>query len=42
MTLQHAHEDVLDSQSRILVPQSLLNFAEIEKDVLILGVLKKN
>lgn len=41
ITLQHAQEDILDSQSRILVPQSLLNYAKIDKDVLILGVLKK-
>lgn len=41
LTLQHAQEDGLDTQSRILVPQSLLNYAKIEKEVLILGVLKK-
>lgn len=41
LTLQYAQEDILDSQSRILVPQSLLSYAKIEKDVLILGVLKK-
>ena len=41
MILQHASEDTLDSQSRILIPQSLLEYAKIEKEVLILGALKK-
>lgn len=41
MILQHATEDNLDSQSRILVPQQLIEYAQIEKEVLILGVLKK-
>ncbi len=41
MILQHATEDTLDSQSRILIPQALLEYAGIEKDVLILGALKK-
>ncbi len=41
MILQYASEDSLDSQSRILVPQSLLEYAKIEKEVLILGALKK-
>lgn len=41
MILQHASEDTLDSQSRILVPQKLIEYAKIEKEVLILGVLKK-
>ncbi len=41
MILQNASEDTLDSQSRILIPQSLLEYAEIEKEVLILGALKK-
>ena len=39
--LQHAAEDKLDSQSRILVPQNLIEYAKIEKEVLILGALKK-
>ena len=39
--LQHAAEDTLDSQSRILVPQNLIEHAKIEKEVLILGALKK-
>jgi MraZ protein len=41
MHLQNAFEDNLDNQSRILIPQNLLTYAGIEKDVLILGVLKK-
>ncbi len=41
LILQHATEDTLDSQSRILIPQSLLEYAKIEKEVLILGALKK-
>jgi MraZ protein len=39
--LQYASEDTLDSQSRILVPQPLIEYAKIEKEVLILGALKK-
>jgi transcriptional regulator MraZ len=41
MILQHATEDTLDTQSRILVPQNLIEYAKIEKEVLILGALKK-
>lgn len=41
MILQFASEDKLDSQSRILIPQFLLEYAKIEKEVLILGALKK-
>lgn len=41
MILQNASEDTLDSQSRILIPQPLLEYAKIEKEVLILGALKK-
>lgn len=39
--LQHAAEDTLDSQSRILIPQTLIEYAKIEKEVLILGALRK-
>lgn len=39
--LQFATEDNLDSQSRILIPQALIDYAKIEKEVLILGALKK-
>ncbi len=41
MILQHAAEDTLDSQSRILIPQTLLEYAHIKKEVIILGALKK-
>ena len=41
LILQHASEDNLDSQSRILIPQNLIEYAKIEKEVLILGALKK-
>ncbi|HSR18381.1 MAG TPA: division/cell wall cluster transcriptional repressor MraZ, partial [Ignavibacteriaceae bacterium] len=41
MFLQLATEGSLDSQSRILIPQNLLDYAKIEKEVLILGALKK-
>ncbi len=41
LILQFATEDTLDSQSRILIPQNLLQYAKIEKEVLILGALKK-
>lgn len=41
MFLQQAAEDKLDTQARILVPKNLIDFAEIKKDVLILGAIKK-
>lgn len=41
LTLQYAIDDKMDSQSRILIPQNLLNYAKIEKDVIIVGMLKK-
>lgn len=41
MFVQFATEDKMDSQSRILVPQSLIEYAEIEKEVLIIGALRK-
>ena len=41
MMLQNAQEDTMDAQSRILIPQSLLDYAGIKNEVLILGVLKK-
>jgi len=41
MILQHATEDKLDSQARILIPPNLLEYAKIEKEVLVLGALKK-
>ena len=39
--LQHVAEDTFDSQSRILIPPNLIEYAKIEKEVLILGALNK-
>ncbi len=39
--LQEAVEDNLDSQSRILIPKKLIQYAGIEKEVLILGAINK-
>ncbi|MBZ0179903.1 MAG: division/cell wall cluster transcriptional repressor MraZ [Melioribacteraceae bacterium] len=41
MLLQEASEDKLDSQSRLMVPKSLIEYASIEKDVFILGAMNK-
>jgi MraZ protein len=41
MFVQFASEDVMDGQSRILIPSTLISYAKIEKEVLILGALKK-
>ena len=41
MFLQEAAEDKLDSQSRLLIPKSLIEYAGIEKDIFILGAVKK-
>lgn len=41
MISQFASEDKMDSQSRILIPQNLLDYAKIENEVLILGALRK-
>lgn len=41
MFLQKACEDKLDAQSRLLIPQSLIEYAEIKKEVLILGQIHK-
>lgn len=41
MFLQEAAEDTLDTQARLLIPKPLIEFAGIEKDVLILGVMTK-
>ena len=40
MFLQEAAEDKLDSQSRLTIPHKLIEFAGIEKEVLIIGVNK--
>jgi MraZ protein len=39
--LQYATESQLDGQARITVPKELLQFAAIETEVLILGVLER-
>ncbi|GAB4293139.1 MAG: division/cell wall cluster transcriptional repressor MraZ [Ignavibacteriaceae bacterium] len=41
MISQYATDVTLDSQSRILIPQNLLDYAGIKDEVLILGALKK-
>lgn len=41
MFVQFASEDVMDVQSRIMVSGSLISYAKIEKEVMILGALKK-
>jgi len=41
MFLQQAAEDKLDSQARLLIPKNLIDYAEINKEVLILGAIKK-
>jgi MraZ protein len=41
LLLELASEDKLDSQSRLLVPKNLVEFARIERDVFILGQNKK-
>lgn len=41
MFLQEAAEDSLDSQSRLLIPKTLIEYAEIKNEVLILGVNKR-
>ena len=41
MFLQEAAEDKLDAQSRLLIPKTLLEYAGIEKEIFILGAVKK-
>lgn len=41
MISQYASEDSMDSQSRVLIPQTLIEYAKIDKEVLILGALNK-
>lgn len=41
MFVQFASEDVMDAQSRIMIPNNLIEYAQIDKEVLILGALKK-
>ena len=39
--LHSAEEQTMDGQSRVIIPPHLLDYAKIEKDVLILGSLNK-
>jgi len=39
--LELADDNMLDQQSRLLVPKNLLEFAEIEKEVFLLGQINK-
>lgn len=41
MFLQEAAEDNLDSQSRLLIPKNLIEYAEIQNEVFILGAMNK-
>lgn len=41
MFLQEAAEDKMDTQSRLLIPKNLISYAGIEKEVFILGAIKK-
>ncbi len=41
MFLQLASEDQLDSQARLLIPQNLIDYAEIKKDVFVLGAMNR-
>lgn len=41
MFISHAHEVSEDGQGRILLPQTLLEFAGIDKKVLIIGALER-
>ncbi len=41
MLLTEAGEDKLDSQSRLLIPRNLIEYAEIDREVFIIGAIKK-
>lgn len=41
MLLTEAGEDKLDSQARLLIPKNLIEYAEIEREVFIIGAIKK-
>ena len=41
MFMQQAAEDKLDTQARLSIPKSLIEYAEIDKEVLILGAIKR-
>ena len=38
---RHATSVKYDAQGRIQIPESLINFSEIEKDIIIIGMIKK-
>ncbi|HZW39203.1 MAG TPA: division/cell wall cluster transcriptional repressor MraZ [Ignavibacteriaceae bacterium] len=38
---QYTHDLTLDSQSRVIIPQALLNHAKIKKEVVIQGVIDR-
>ena len=40
--VRHASYLQYDSQGRIIIPENLCSYAEIEKDVAVIGVIKKN
>lgn len=41
MMMSNASESQFDKQGRIAIPQNLIKFAQIEKEVLIIGTLEK-
>jgi MraZ protein len=41
MLLTEAGEDKLDSQARLLIPKNLIEYAEIDREVFIIGAIKK-
>ncbi len=41
MLLTEAGEDKLDSQARLLIPRNLIEYAEIDREVFIIGAIKK-
>jgi len=41
MFLAEAGEDKLDTQSRLLLPKNLIKHAELEREVVIIGAMKK-
>ncbi|MCB0743018.1 MAG: division/cell wall cluster transcriptional repressor MraZ [Ignavibacteriae bacterium] len=41
MFMQQAAEDKLDTQARLSIPKTLIEYAEIDKEVLILGAIKR-
>jgi MraZ protein len=41
MMMQHATDETMDAQSRIIIPHHLMDYAKIQNEVVILGALKK-